>query len=92
MKMCGFVLAWVGPCNNEMPCTKHQDMKCSCGAPAVRECDETMGPMVCGSPLCGNCEHAIYRSGCNAPIDDDPNDVPRHIPKGTQKYKPWYAQ
>lgn len=36
-------------------CEKHQGIKCKCGNQAVRECSDTLGPMVCGAPLCKTC-------------------------------------
>jgi len=57
---CQFVIAWVGTCKKPTKegkdyCEKHEKEKCSCGGQAVTECSATIGPMVCGRPLCGNC-------------------------------------
>lgn len=58
---CKFDIAWCGSCGKDADesgfCEKHRNIKCtSCGSQAARECDASMG-VVCGFPLCGNCEH-----------------------------------
>ena len=92
--MCNFNLAWVGDCK-ESPekifCEKHENIKCcSCGKQATHECAETMG-LVCGAPLCNNCEHTIRENGCNsgAPL---PEGVKGHCKKENQVYQPWYVK
>jgi len=51
---------WV-PCKKPSDngwCSEHEKAKCSsCGKKAVRSCDAQMGGLMCGSPLCGTCEH-----------------------------------
>jgi len=92
MSNCTFVRAWVGPCGSPMPCTTHQDTVCSsCRQPATHECEETIGPMVCGAHLCNDCEHTICTNGCNsgAPL---PNAMKEHCKKTDQQVKPWYTQ
>lgn len=59
---CRFILAWCGPCGKPVSkdglCEKHAAMRCnSCKAQATRECEFT-GGVVCGFPLCDDCEHA----------------------------------
>ena len=36
-------------------CKKHLAVKCKCGKQATRNCSDTIGPMVCGAPLCDEC-------------------------------------
>lgn len=59
MKNCKYVLAWIGKCGAECDgdfCKKHQGIKCSsCGGQATGECEDA-GSLVCGSPLCDDCE------------------------------------
>lgn len=81
--LCSFDLAWIGKCGKPN-CEKHATLKCgSCGAPATHECDETMG-LVCGVPLCADCEHEISDDGTNG-------RTMRHCRKDAQKFLPWYA-
>lgn len=78
---CEFELAWRGTCGKEN-CTDHNLTCCSCGAPAIHECDQTMG-LVCGAPLCNDCEHILTEAGVNGH---------GHCKKVDQKYKPWWQQ
>lgn len=59
---CGFSIAWVGSCKAKADetgfCDKHKKVKCRCGRQAIRECDTTVGPFVCGFPTCGKCTHS----------------------------------
>ncbi len=97
--MCTFVRAWVGQCKNPDPCEEHSKLVCvSCGNPATHECEET-GQFVCGANLCDNCEHAIAPDGTNGGVGfytTVPEEMRKtwksHIPKGTQKYAPWYER
>jgi hypothetical protein len=87
--MCEFQRAWIGRCDNEAEpfCAKHSGLKCSsCGAQATTECYETMG-LVCGAPLCANCEHRIAEDGTNGGILNM-----RHCKKAEQVYEPWYMR
>lgn len=63
-KNCKFDIAWVGTCKQKAGpdgvCDEHRKIKCRCGKQAVRECDTTMGPFVCGFPTCGKCTHSHY--------------------------------
>lgn len=58
---CQFDKAWVGYCKeptlpDQKFCAKHIKEKCaSCGEQATKECPEA-GSLVCGAPLCDNCE------------------------------------
>lgn len=92
---CKFTEAWVGRCKKNSDeskyCEKHKDIKCvSCGKQATHACHETMG-LVCGSPICDDCEHTIYENGCNsgAPL---PKNHKSHCKKTEQVYKPWYIE
>jgi hypothetical protein len=92
---CGFLEAWIGRCRNPKPCAKHANEKCaSCGSPATGNCSQT-GQFVCGAPLCGECEHAIFPSGDNGGVGFNQSPLPegmkRHCKKSEQKHKPWYA-
>lgn len=93
--ICGFGLAWLGLCQEPATetgrCEKHSNISCSsCGAPATRECDETMG-LVCGAPLCDDCEHTICENGCNSGASR-PAGLGMHCRKSDQKHLPWYMQ
>lgn len=84
MTKCTFSLAWIGPCGKH-DCKDHSNLVCSCcGAPATRQCEETFG-MVCGSPLCNDCEHELTEDGVNVANTS-------HVKKGEQKHLPWYTQ
>lgn len=92
MNKCKFNLAWVGNCNESTTdndlCDKHKKEKCcSCGEQATRECSETMG-LVCGAPLCDNCEHTIRKNGCNSGAEL-PEGLKGHCKKDEQVYKLW---
>jgi hypothetical protein len=91
---CKFNLAWVGPCKEETEvefCEKHSNLKCcSCGEQATRECPETMG-LVCGAPLCNNCEHTMRSNGCNSG-GELPEGLKGHCKKTEQVYQPWYMR
>lgn len=95
---CGFDEAWIGKCKQigNPRCAKHTGRVCvSCGADAVRNCEET-GQFVCGADLCGDCEHTIFPSGTNGGIGFNAQSLPkgmkRHCRKTEQKFKPWYAR
>ena len=67
---CKFLIAWIGLCKKPASvngfCEEHSKEKCSsCGEQATHSCYETMG-LVCGAPLCDNCEHTICENGCNS--------------------------
>lgn len=91
---CKFDLAWIGSCSKPAVagfCEKHKPIKCcSCGEQATHECAETMG-LVCGAPLCGNCEHTIQSNGCNS-RGELPIGLKGHCRKDEQVYKPWYVK
>jgi hypothetical protein len=58
---CLFDEAWIGRCKEKATsgdmCAKHAGKTCEgCGAAATRSCDHT-GQFVCGSPICGTCQH-----------------------------------
>lgn len=87
LNMCKFVVAWVGNCpeNGEPFCEKHSALKCcSCGEQATHNCEETMG-LVCGCPLCDNCEHELSEKGTNG-------GTFAHCKKSDQKHVPWYVK
>lgn len=93
--ICRFDLAWIGQCKNVADesgfCEKHKDIKCvSCGEQATHECAETMG-LVCGAPLCDNCEHTIQSNGCNSG-GELPKGLKHHCKITEQVFKPWYAR
>ncbi len=74
-------------------CSEHIEKKCvSCGAPAMRECQET-GSFVCGAPLCNECEHTVYKDGTNGGIgfyatSKRPKGYGEHCKKSEQVCKP----
>jgi hypothetical protein len=37
-------------------CEKHMERICKCGKQATHDCSDTIGPMICGAPLCDDCE------------------------------------
>ena len=87
---CKFENAWVGRCKNiailnQEYCAEHFGLQCcSCGAQATHSCDETFS-LVCGAPLCDDCEHEIAEDGTNGA-------TMKHCKKSEQKYLPWYAR
>jgi hypothetical protein len=92
---CRFDKAWVGKCGKEADesgfCEEHKGIKCvSCGAQATRECPETIG-LVCGAPLCDDCEHTIQSNGCNS-CGELHDGLGAHCKKKEQVYKPWYMR
>jgi hypothetical protein len=92
---CKFELAWIGVCNEIADesgfCAKHKDIKCvSCGKQATQQCSETMG-LVCGAPLCDDCEHTINDNGCNSG-GNLPVGLKMHCKKNEQVYKRWYMR
>lgn len=58
---CGFDQGWDGKCKTTTDgtlCDRHRDLKCSgCGAAATKLCSHTGIQVVCGEPLCNNCDH-----------------------------------
>jgi hypothetical protein len=90
---CRFDKAWIGKCEKEADesgfCEEHKGIKCvSCGVQATRDCPETMG-LVCGAPLCDDCEHTIQSNGCNSG-GELPDGMKSHCKKIEQVNKPWY--
>jgi hypothetical protein len=66
-------------------CIVHERLMCSsCGDKATHDCAETFG-LVCGSPLCDECEHEINSEGCC-----DSRMI--HIKKDKQVNLPWYMK
>lgn len=61
-KICGFGIAWHGPCGKPTPCPDHAAVKCVvCGKRATGQCDgESMG-LVCGANVCDTCNHHGHR-------------------------------
>lgn len=94
MNHCRYSLAWRGPCRAPVElegqhCDDHQRENCaSCGASATGECSETMGPFVCGQPICDNCEHTLCSNGCNSGGERPPG-LDTHCPKSEQVFKVW---
>ncbi len=95
MNECKFYVAWVSQCKHVADesgyCEEHKQIVCkSCGKKATHSCSETMG-LVCGSPLCNECEHTLCENGYNsgAPLPEGMED---HCKKGAQVFKPWYLQ
>jgi len=97
MKQCKFNLTWIGQCkklveDNEDYCEEHRKLKCcNCGKQATHDCYETIGQMICGAPLCDDCEHTTQSNGCNS-MGELPDGYGMHCKKGTQVYKPWYCR
>jgi len=97
---CKFQIAWRGQCckpihENGM-CEEHSKVKCvSCGAQATHECSET-GQLVCGAPLCDDCEHTTAMEGTNGNIgffrtSPLPEGMKEHCKRCDQKVFPWYV-
>lgn len=61
LNKCKFSLAYRGSCDRPSIgdfCDNHLKVKCvCCGEQADQECDQTLGPLICGDFLCSNCEH-----------------------------------
>ena len=95
MNKCKYTLAWIGQCENDaidgsMYCKEHSGIMCvSCGKPATRQCEETSG-LVCGAPLCNDCEHTICKNGTNT--GELPEGMGQHCKKGGQVYAPWWER
>lgn len=66
---CGFDLAWQGPCKKPSTngwCTEHEKARCvSCSEKATRQCDATLGALVCGRSLCSHCTHTPLDTGAD---------------------------
>jgi len=89
---CKYSLAWIGYCNkhadNSCICEEHKKEVCSsCGKQATHQCEETMG-LVCGAPLCDECEHTLCDNGCNGGGNYPPH-LKGHCKKTEQVYKSW---
>jgi len=55
--VCGFLEAWIGHCQNPVPCAKHNNQLCwKCGARATRNC-AVASSFVCGVPECDEHPH-----------------------------------
>lgn len=92
---CIFDLAWIGKCSKPADetgiCEEHKkEICCSCGQQATHQCAETFG-LVCGAPLCSDCEHTIQSNGCNSG-GTHPEGLKGHCKKSEQVYKPWYMK
>ena len=96
---CKFERAWIGACkqpaNETGFCEEHKKIKCvSCEAQATHECSET-GQLVCGAPLCDDCEHTNAVNGTNGNVgffrtSALPEGMKEHCKKSEQKCLPWY--
>lgn len=91
--LCNFERAWRGRCTNQIPCKEHTNLNCcSCGSPATHDCPETFS-LVCGAPLCGDCEHVIFPDGTSGGYCRLPKELKaEHVRKTDQIYKPWYMR
>lgn len=62
---CIYDVCWQGRCKNKVQyegeqfCEEHRDKMCSkCKErKAVRDCHQHAGSMICGAPLCDECQH-----------------------------------
>lgn len=62
MTQCIWDMAWVGRCGETAlvgkdVCEKHVAQCRNCNSTATHDCDATVGPLVCGYPLCDDCGH-----------------------------------
>lgn len=97
---CRYAEAWRGNCKEPADesgfCEKHKGIKCvSCGAQATHDCPET-GQLVCGAPLCDDCEHTTAMEGTNGNIgffrtSPLPEGMKEHCKRCDQKVFPWYV-
>lgn len=60
---CTYVTYWGGQCTSlgavDGLCARHRGKTCEgCGSTAVVDCRQTVG-LVCGAPLCAECEHLL---------------------------------
>lgn len=68
MSECKFTIDWVGKCGKETVenteyCEEYLGVECECcGEQATHLCPETLS-LVCGVPLCDNCEHEYRENG-----------------------------
>lgn len=82
---CNYNKPWQGPCQNPVDsplerCDEHKDrVCCSCGAPATRDCSMASS-MVCGCPLCDDCEHSTARDALYAQLSK---------PGSREKFEEW---
>lgn len=87
---CKYTKAYIGRCENEAIegedyCEEHLDLECSsCGEQATHECTETFG-LVCGAPLCDDCEHKIFEDGTNGARYS-------HVKKEEQVHEHWMVE
>jgi hypothetical protein len=98
---CRFVKEWVGTCTEDVIegsdyCEEHSKLKCvSCGAQATQGCSET-GSMVCGAPLCNECDHTTFPTGSNGGIGFRalplPPHMKHHCKKTEQRYHDWMCR
>lgn len=91
---CKFEQAWIGKCKNKSDesgfCDKHK-LKCSsCGAVANHDCEATIG-LVCGAPLCADCEHTTNSNGCSSG-GELPKGYKSHCKIKDQEFQPWYMK
>lgn len=61
-KPCQYDNGWAGRCGRASDngwCSQHEDKKCAgCGDKAIKACDQPVGGLNCGAPLCGGCKHS----------------------------------
>jgi len=69
---CNYDVPYQGQCQNPVDspldrCDEHKGrVCCSCGAPATRDCSMASS-MVCGAPLCDDCEHITAHNQLSEP-------------------------
>jgi len=97
MTQCLFKITWAGRCKDNAIdesgyCIKHKDLLCaSCGQKATHDCGATSGGLICGAPLCNDCEHTLCDNGCNGG-GKLPDGYKTHCKKDAQVYRSWIEQ
>ncbi len=54
--ICQYSVPWHGRCAQKLPCPMHHRATCRCGKPATRGCTGQTMNLICGRPICDDCE------------------------------------
>lgn len=97
---CKFDKAWVGACGKPTlgasdMCEEHAFVECcSCGKPAIKSCEHTGGPVVCGANLCADCGHlppkedeGVFSGGYHGPLEGTKGLWSAHFKRVEDEFK-----